>query len=86
MEWAKLSEEAKSVIEWIENPFTRKRELVSIEIGKPFNPIKEVIIPITKDLFEEILQWVKQDSELTYEHKESILTFKLRDDSRILLH
>ena len=64
MEWRNLSDEAKSVIEWVENPYTYKREIISIEVGGYFNPIKEVNIQITEELFKEILSWVESDKEL----------------------
>lgn len=86
MEWKNLSNESKSVIEWVENPFTRKREIISIEIGGYFNPIREVNIQITEELFKEILSWVQYDKEITYELNGSKLTFKLSDDSKVKLH
>lgn len=36
MNWNELSENAKSVIEWVENPFTDKKEVVTITEGKYF--------------------------------------------------
>lgn len=86
MEWKNLSNESKSVIEWVENPFTHKREIISIEIGGYFNPIREVNIQITEELFKEILSWVQYDKEITYELNGSKLTFKLSDDSKVKLH
>ena len=86
MEWKNLSNEAKGVIEWVENPYTNKRETISIEIGGYFNPIREVNIQITEELFNEILFFVRSDKELTYEHRGSKLTFKLSDDSSVKLH
>lgn len=83
-----LSYKAKSVIEWVENPYTHKREIISIEVGGYFNPIREVNIQITEELFKEILSWVKSDKELIYNYKyvEKKLTFRLRDGSCIKLH
>lgn len=83
MEWKDLSDDAVKVIEWVENPYTGKRETISIEIGGYFKPIDIVNIKITKELFEEILSWVESDKELVYNYKyvENKLTFRLRDDS-----
>ena len=36
MNWNSLSDEAKNVIEWVENPFTDKKEIVTINEGKYF--------------------------------------------------
>ena len=86
MIWKDLSNEAKSVIEWVENPYANRREIIKIEIGGYFNPIREVNIQITEDLFNEILSWVQYDKEMTYELDGDNLTFKLSDDSKVKLH
>lgn len=86
MEWKNLSDKAKGVIEWVENPFTHKREIISIEIGGYFNPITEVSVQITEELFKEILSWVQYDKEITYELNGSKLVFKLSDNSKVKLH
>ena len=87
MEWKNLSNEAKSVIEWVENPYTNRRETIKIEVGGFFNPIKDVNIQITKELFNEILSWVQYDKEITYKLDDgSKLEFKLSDDSKVKLH
>ena len=36
MEWNDLSNSAKSIIEWVENPFTNQRETIEIKIGEVF--------------------------------------------------
>lgn len=36
MNWNELSEDAKSVIEWVKNPFTDKKEVVTVAEGKYF--------------------------------------------------
>lgn len=86
MIWRDLSNEAKSVIEWVENPYTNRREIINIEIGGYFNPIREVNIQITEELFNEILSWVQFDKEITYELDDSRLAFKLSDESNVKLH
>ena len=87
MDWKNLSNEEKSVIEWVENPYTNMRETIKIEVGRYFNPIREVNILITEELFKEILSWVESDKELIYNYKyvEKKLTFRLRDGSCIKL-
>lgn len=86
MEWKNLSNEAKSVIEWVENPYTNRRETIKIEVGGCFNPIREVNIQITEVLFNEILSWVQYDKEITYEHNGNKLIFQLSDSSKVKLH
>ena len=88
MYWKNLSNEAKSVIEWVENPYTNRRETIKIEVGGYFTPIREVNILITEELFKEILSWVESDKELIYNYKyvEKKLTFRLRDGSCIKLY
>ena len=88
MDWKNLSNEAKSVIEWVENPYTNRRETIKIEVGRYFTPIREVNILITEVLFKEILSWVESDKELIYNYKyvEKKLTFRLRDGSCIKLY
>lgn len=36
MLWADLSNQAKSVIEWVEDPFTDRRTTIEIKIGERF--------------------------------------------------
>lgn len=86
MEWKDLSIEARSIIEWVENPYTSKRETIKIEVGGYFNPSMGVNILITKELFDEILSWVEWDKELISERNGSKLMFRLSDDSEIKLH
>lgn len=72
--WNNLSDEAKSIIEWIENPFTGEKEIVEIKIGKVFqrkcpkcmNNSKQpdVNILITEELYQEVLEFVIYSGEL----------------------
>lgn len=73
MKWNQLSNEAKSVIEWVENPFTDKKEDVEIQVGVNFQrniPIYsfessgKVDIFITMKLFSEIIKFVENDNNL----------------------
>lgn len=98
MLWKELSNEAKSVIEWVEDPFTNKRTTIEIKIGERFQrkpPIycgdfsgeeQNVDILITKEIYQEILQFVAEDKELQYEQFTDSLIFKIRDDSELKLH
>lgn len=98
MLWTELSNEAKSIIEWIEDPFTDKRATIDIKIGERFQrkcPIycgdfsgkeQNVDILITKEIYQEILQFVTEDKELQCELFTDNLIFKIRDDSELKLH
>lgn len=85
--WQDLSVEAKGVIEWVESPYTHKRMVVEVELNKYFSPVKDVNILITSELFEEILSYVKFDSNLTYNMAgDWKFTFKIKDDIDLKLH
>ena len=66
MKWNDLTNDAKSIIEWIENPFTNKKETIEVKIGEVFHrkcPMycgnngkkPDVNILITKELYQEVL-------------------------------
>ena len=98
MLWTELSNEAKSIIEWIEDPFTNKRATIDIKIGERFQrkcqiycgdfsgKEQNVDILITKKIYQEILQFVTEDKELQCEQFTDNLIFKIRDDSELKLH
>lgn len=98
MLWADLSNQAKSVIEWVEDPFTDRRTTIEIKIGERFQrkcPMycadfsgeeSNVDILITKELYQEILRFVSEDEELQCEQFTDGLIFKIRDDSDLVLH
>ena len=62
-EWKNLSKDAKNVIEWVENPFSRKHETIDIKIGEYFVRT-ETNIFITKELYQEILKFVTLDPNM----------------------
>lgn len=98
MLWTDLSNDAKSVIEWVEDPFTNKRTTIEIKIGERFQrkcPMycgdfsgeeQNVDILITKELYQEILRFVTEDKELECIQFTDSLIFKIRDDSNLALH
>lgn len=97
MKWNDLSNSAKSIIEWIENPFTNQRETIEIKIGEVFHrkcPIycgdngehSDVNITVTKELYQEILKFVTEDDEIQCEQFIDGLLFKLKEDSNVKLH
>lgn len=98
MLWKELTGEAKSVIEYVEDPFTNKRTTIEIKIGERFQrkcPMycgddfgeeQDVDILITKEIYQEILQFVTEDKELQCEQFTDSLIFKIKDDSELKLH
>lgn len=62
MKWADLSHHAKSILEWTEHVWTGECQVLIIERGKtwvqPLNGLKDVVIDITDELFEEIKGWL----------------------------
>lgn len=95
MEWKNLSEEAKGVIEWVVSPITNFKKTIEIKIGETFhrecprfcvnyrNTIDSIDIPITKELFQEILKYVKQSEDMQYELQTDGLIFRLKDEVEI---
>lgn len=98
MLWKELTDEAKSVIEWVEDPFTNKRTTIDIKIGERFQrkcPMycgdfsgkeQNVDILITKEIYQEILQFVTEDKELQCEQFTDSLIFRIKDNNELVLH
>ena len=97
MKWDDLSNNAKSIIEWIENPFTNQKEVIEIKIGEVFNrecPMycgynakqSDVNIVVTKKLYQEILKFVTENDEIQCEQLMNGLLFKLKENSGVKLH
>lgn len=97
MEWNDLSNSAKSIIEWVENPFTNQRETIEIKIGEVFHrkcpmfcgdtgKTSDIYIVVTKELYQEILKFVTEDNEIQCEQFMDGLLFKLKEDSNVKLH
>ena len=97
MKWNDLSNDAKSIIEWVENPFTNKRETIEIKIGEVFHrkcPMyygdngrqPDVNILVTKELYQEILRFVTEDDKNQCKQFMDGLLFKLKEYSKVKLH
>lgn len=91
MAWNDLSVDAKNIIEWIEDPFTHKRESVCIKSGEWFrrngHGTGDVHILVTPELFREVLGFVKDDNNLQATVSlDGELIFALRPDSNVQLH
>lgn len=91
MKWNDLSDVAKNVIEWIENPFTRKRETIVIKAGECFtrggHGTGDVNILVTQELFEEVRRFVASDSNIqSVINLEGELMFAIKAKSKLRLH
>lgn len=87
MNWRKLSNEAKGVIERQENHYTGKQENIYIKVGGYFYrhcTDLNVNYPITQELFNETTNFVKRDSNLEFKLANGI-NFKIRDNNNIVL-
>ena len=95
MKWNELSNEAKSVIEWVDNPFTNKKEEIEIQVGVnfqrnvpaySFEKSGKVDIPITMKLFSEIIKFVSNDNNLetvSYDAEVNRYVFKMKDSVKL---
>lgn len=95
MEWKNLSEEAKGVIEWVVSPITNFKKTIKIKIGETFhrrcpkfcvdyrNTIDSIDIPITKELFQEILEYVSRQEDMEYKKSSDSLIFRLKNDVEV---
>lgn len=91
MQWNDLSDDAKGIIEWVEDPYTNKRRSIEIRIGEYFEPVtpyrmKPTKIMVTKEIYREVLSFVAKDREIQYEQMDNRLIFKIKDDSDLKLH
>jgi hypothetical protein len=78
MDWNDLSDKAKSIIEWCENPYTNKKETVEIKEGSIFHRDCPKLcgnfdgddlvcdILVTKELYWEVLNYVAADENIQY--------------------
>lgn len=92
MKWKDLSNEAKSVIEWVENPLTNRKENIEIQVGVNFKRTApayseefdgKVDIPMTMKLFSEIIKYVASDDNLetiSYDTNINRYVFRIRKD------
>ena len=84
-----------SVIEWVENPLTNKKEEIEIQVGVnfqrnvpaySFEKSDKVDIPITMKLFSEIIKFVSNDNNLetvSYDTEVNRYVFKMKDSVKL---
>ncbi|GAA4879777.1 hypothetical protein GCM10023310_69940 [Paenibacillus vulneris] len=87
MKWADLSNEAKSILEWVEHVWTGKRQVLTIERGKlwvqPVKYVGDVKVPVTDELFDEIKRWLPYSKDTVHKIEDDIMTVTLKDGVRL---
>lgn len=91
MEWKELSNDSKSIIEWIEDPYSNKQRTLSIKVGEYFEPetvygMKPTKIMVTREIYQEVIKYVTWDKELQCEQFIDEFIFKIKDSSKLILH
>ena len=95
MEWKNLSDKAKGILECLENPYTKNRETIEIKIGEVCyrkcpkscgdfgEPLDDVNILVTKELYQEVLCYVSESEDMRYEQLADGIVFRLKDGVEI---
>ena len=95
MEWKDLSDKAKGILEWVENPYTKNRETIKIKIGEVFyrkcpklcgdfgESLDNVNILVTKELYQEVLCYVTESEDMLYRQLADGIVFRLEDGVEI---
>jgi len=89
MLWKDLSKEAKSILEWVENPLTNKRMTITVERNKVWFmkcPVwsGDVRINVTNSIFSEIKDYINSDENIkVIENGEDKLVFTLIDGIKL---
>lgn len=91
MEWKDLSEEAKSIIEWVVSPITNWKQTIEIKIGEIFHrdcprfcgevygKSSSIDVLVTKKLYQEVLKYVSKQEDIQYKESPDRLIFRLKD-------
>lgn len=78
MEWKDLSNKAKNIIEWVENPYTNKRLTLTVNKNS-FWIAWGIKIYVTEKIFSEIQKYVNSDPVIkVVENLDDKLVFRLK--------
>lgn len=91
MKWNELSNEAKGIIEWVEDPCTNQRKTLEISIGEYFEQktrYKDISVKImvTKEVYDEVVKYVECDKELESAQFPNSYLFRIKKESALKLH
>jgi len=77
--WKNMSNESRSILEWLESPMTDKKLTLIVEKNKVWTRnFTNINIMVTDDIFNEIRQYVNQkDDIIMVEDSGDKLIFKL---------
>ncbi|WP_143322938.1 hypothetical protein [Clostridium sp. HBUAS56010] len=85
MQWNELSNRAKSIIEWVEDPRTGNRPTVEVKLDKEFifpQSIDDLpkSVMVTSELYNEVLRFVTEDDNIRCEQFLDGFLFKLKEE------
>jgi len=87
MKWSDLSEDAKSVLEWVEHVWTGKAQTLTIVRGQTWvqslNYVGDVRVPITDQLFNEIKSWLPHSRETVHKVEGDTIIVTLKDGVKL---
>ena len=77
--WKNMSEESRSILEWLENPVTDKKLILTVKKNQMWSrEWGNINIMVTEDIFNEIKQYINQkDDIIMVEDSGDKLIFKL---------
>ncbi|EPD81317.1 MULTISPECIES: hypothetical protein [unclassified Paenibacillus] len=87
MKWADLSNNAKSILEWVEHVWTGQKQ--NIEIHKnmmwrqPLKYVGDVNVFVTEELFDEIKTWLPHSKATVYSIDGDMIRVRLRDEIKL---
>ena len=78
--WKNMSNESKSILEWLESPVTDKKLTLTVEKNQVWSVMwSNINIMVTEDIFNEIKQYVNQkDNVIMIEDSGDRLVFRLK--------
>lgn len=77
LEWKELSDPAKNILEWMENPYTGNIQTLNIVNGGYFKIGSRVNQFISNDVFNEILSYCKGRDDYNSEITEGAIKVRL---------
>jgi len=78
--WKNMSEESRSILEWLENPVTDKKLILTVKKNQMWSrEWGNINIMVTEDIFNEIKQYINQkDDIIMVEDSGDKLIFRLK--------
>lgn len=87
MHWITLSNEAKSILEWVEHVHTGEKQILIIELGKTWTQYDkytgEIKVEVTETLFKEISEYLPFSDKTIHQIKDSVIAVTLKDGVKL---